>query len=70
MHNERGRLTAGRPRELARARFAYTPGPAGGDSMTHLKNERGVVIKLTATDAAWRVNLSVKGLRVRLKHPR
>jgi hypothetical protein len=28
------------------------------------------VIKLIATDAAWRVNLSVKGLRVRLKHPR
>jgi hypothetical protein len=46
------------------------PGPAGPDSMTHLKNERGVVIKLIATDAAWRVNLSVKGLRVRLKHPR
>jgi hypothetical protein len=38
--------------------------------MTHLKNERGVVIKLTATDAAWRVNLSVNGLRVRLKRRR
>jgi outer membrane immunogenic protein len=41
---------------------------AGNDSMTYLKNEHGVVIKLAATDAAWRVNLSVKGLRVRLKH--
>ena len=46
------------------------PGLAGSDSMTYLKNERGVVIKLTATDAAWRVNLLVNGLRVRLKHPR
>jgi hypothetical protein len=38
--------------------------------MTCLKNERGVVIKLTATDAAWRVNLLVNALRVRLKHPK
>jgi hypothetical protein len=28
---------------------------------------RAVVIKLSATDAAWRVNLMVNGLRVRLK---
>ena len=44
------------------------PAMAGSDSVTYLKNERGVVIKLTATDAAWRINLLVKGLRVRLKH--
>jgi hypothetical protein len=51
---------------------ASTAGPraADGDSVTYLKNERGVVMKLTATDAAWRVNLRVNGLRVRLKHPK
>jgi hypothetical protein len=38
--------------------------------VTFLKNERGVVMKLTATDAAWRINLQVKGLRVRLNHPK
>jgi hypothetical protein len=43
---------------------------AGTDSVTHLKNERGVVMKLTATDAAWRINLLINGLRVRLKHPK
>jgi hypothetical protein len=46
------------------------PAEAGGDAVTYLKNERGVVLKLTATDAAWRVNLPVKGLRLRLKHSR
>ena len=40
---------------------------AGSDPVTFLKNERGVVMKLTATDAAWRINLQVDGLRVRLK---
>jgi hypothetical protein len=49
---------------------ALTAEPAGGDATTHLKNERGVVMKLTATDAAWRINLPVKGLRVRLKRSR
>jgi hypothetical protein len=44
------------------------PAVAGSDSVTYLKNERGVVIKLTATDAAWRINLLVNGLRVRLKY--
>jgi hypothetical protein len=43
---------------------------AGGESVTFLRNERGVVIKLTATDAAWRVHLQINGLRLRLKHPR
>lgn len=42
----------------------------GGDPATYLKNERGVVLKLAATDAAWRVNLPVKGLRLRLKRPK
>jgi hypothetical protein len=46
------------------------PGADDSDSVTCLKNERGVVMKLTATDAAWRINLQVNGLRVRLKHPR
>ncbi len=46
------------------------PAEAGSDSVTYLKNERGVVMKLTATDAAWRINLQVNGLRVRLRHPR
>jgi hypothetical protein len=46
------------------------PAASGGDSVTYLKNERGVVMKLTATDAAWRINLLVNGLRVRLKHPK
>jgi len=43
---------------------------AGDDSAAFLKNEHGVVMKLTATDAAWRVNLRVNGLRLRLKHPK
>jgi hypothetical protein len=46
------------------------PALAGSDSVTYLKNEHGVVMRLTATDAAWRVNLPVNGLRVRLKHPK
>jgi hypothetical protein len=46
------------------------PPVAGGDPVTFLKNERGVVMKLTATDAAWRINLQLNGLRVRLKHPK
>jgi hypothetical protein len=29
-----------------------------------------VVMKLTATDAAWRFTLQVNGLRVRLKQPK
>jgi hypothetical protein len=62
-------------RRLSDFSGSYSASPAGPEaaeheSMTHLKNERGVVIKLTATDAAWRVNLLVNGLRVRLKHPR
>ena len=47
-----------------------SPAAAGGDAVTFLENERGVVMKLTATDAAWRVNLLVNGLRVRLKRHR
>ena len=43
------------------------PEEADDDSVTYLKNERGVVMKLTATDAAWRINLLINGLRVRLK---
>jgi hypothetical protein len=27
-------------------------------------------MNLTATDAAWRINLLINGLRVRLKHPK
>ena|ERR1700733_12874358 len=46
------------------------PAVAGGDPVTFLKNERGVVMKLTATDAAWRFTLQVNGLRVRLKQPK
>ena len=46
------------------------PPAAGGDPVTFLKNERGVVMKLTATDAAWRINLQLNGLRVRLRHPK
>jgi hypothetical protein len=46
------------------------PAVAGSDPVTFLKNERGVVMKLTATDAAWRINLQVNGLRVRLKQPK
>ena len=60
-------------RRLSDFSGSYSPaGPevAGSDSMTCLKNERGVVIKLTSTDAAWRVNLLVNALRVRLKHPK
>ena len=44
------------------------PPVAGSDPVTFLKNERGVVMKLTATDAAWRIHLQVNGLRVRLEH--
>jgi hypothetical protein len=40
---------------------------AGADSTTYLKNEHGVVLKLSATDSSWRINLLVNGLRVRLK---
>jgi hypothetical protein len=43
---------------------------AGSAPVAFLKNERGVVMKLTATDAAWRINLQVNGLRVRLKQPK
>lgn len=46
------------------------PAVAGNNPVTVLKNERGVVMRLTATDAAWRINLQVNGLRVRLKHPK
>lgn len=46
------------------------PPVAGSDPVTFLKNERGVVMKLTATDAAWRIHLQINGLRVRLKHPK
>jgi hypothetical protein len=52
------------------ASIAAGPAEPGTDSATYLKNERGVVMRLTATDAAWRVNLLVNGLRVRLKHSR
>jgi hypothetical protein len=46
------------------------PAAAGSDPATFLRNERGVLMRLTATDAAWRIHLQVNGLRVRLKHPR
>jgi hypothetical protein len=46
------------------------PAGAADDAVTYLENERGVVLKLTATDAAWRVNLLVNGLRLRLKRPK
>jgi hypothetical protein len=42
---------------------------AGGGSATYLKNERGVVIKLVATDAGLRFKVSVNGVRVKLTHP-
>jgi hypothetical protein len=53
----------------------YLAGAAGDaraddDTTTLLRNEHGVMMKLTATDAAWRVNLLINGLRVRLKLPR
>lgn len=55
--------------DFAGSYSASTVGPgAGNDPVTYLKNERGVVMKLTATDASWRINLLVNGLRVRLKH--
>jgi hypothetical protein len=44
------------------------PPGADSDPVTYLKNERGVVMKLTATDASWRISLQVNGLRIRLKH--
>jgi len=43
---------------------------AGGGSATYLKNERGVVIKLIATDAALRFSLSANGVRTRLEGQR
>jgi hypothetical protein len=46
------------------------PAVASSDPVTLLKNERGVVMRLTATDAAWRIDLQVNGLRVRLKQPK
>ncbi len=49
-----------------RATRAGSIGADGGPA-TYLKNERGVVIKLTATDAAQRINWPVNGMRVRLK---
>jgi hypothetical protein len=62
-------------RRLSDFSGSYSPssaGPAGdaNDPVTYLKNERGVVLKLTATDAAWRVNLRVNGLRLRLRRPK
>ena len=39
---------------------------AGGGAAAYLKNERGVVIKLIATDAALRFCLSANGVRTRL----
>ena len=62
-------------RRLSDFSGSYSPSlvePAGtdGESVTYLENERGVVMRLTATDAAWRVNLQVNGLRVRLKQPK
>jgi hypothetical protein len=47
---------------------AVEPAGADGDSVAYLKNERGVVLKMTATDASWRISLQVNGLRIRLKH--
>ncbi|HUA26785.1 MAG TPA: hypothetical protein VMA54_21820 [Steroidobacteraceae bacterium] len=44
-------------------------GSIGGDrgSVQYLKNERGVMIKLIATDGAQRINWPINGMRVRLK---
>jgi hypothetical protein len=42
-------------------------GMPSADPVAYLKNERGVVMKLASTDASWRINLLVNGLRVRLK---
>ena len=39
---------------------------AGGGSATYLQNERGVVIRLVATDVATTANRSVNGVRLRL----
>jgi hypothetical protein len=41
---------------------------AGGGLATYLQNERGVVIRMVATDAATTANRSVNGLRLRLKN--
>jgi len=41
---------------------------AGGGLATYLQNERGVVIRLVATDAATAANRWVNGLRLRLKN--
>jgi hypothetical protein len=41
---------------------------AGGGLATYLQNERGVVIRLVAADAATAANRSVSGVRVRLKN--
>jgi len=47
-------------------------GSIGADSglATYLKNERGVVIQLLATDAGQRINVPVNSVRVRLKRQR
>jgi hypothetical protein len=51
---------------------ASSANPAGdaNDPVSYLENEQGVVLKLTATDAAWRVHLRVNGLRLKLKRPK
>jgi hypothetical protein len=41
---------------------------AGGGLATYLQNERGVVIRLVATDVATAANRSVNGVRLRLKN--
>ena len=41
---------------------------AGGGLTSYLQNERGVVIRLVATDAATAANRSVNGVRLRLKN--
>jgi hypothetical protein len=46
---------------------AADAGASGFDPVISLKNERGVIIKLTATDAGQPFNLPVTGVRIRLK---
>jgi hypothetical protein len=49
-------------------RASSVGGMAGDGLATYLQNERGVVIRLVATDAATAANRSVNGVRLRLKN--
>jgi hypothetical protein len=41
---------------------------AGGGSVAYMKNEHGVVIKLTATTVGLRVNLAAEGVHITIKN--